>query len=467
MDRSEEGALSMAGALYALGFLVAMRRGDFVAARPLVEESVKIYRQLQARECRRSLSESLNLLGIIMSRFEGMAVRRRLHEEALAVARETGDKWSIARSLYQLGHVGRLSGDYTLAHSMFEESLLLFRESGDKFNIGLALIGMGQVAECRGDHQAARRLYEESLAIYRELGDKWGICGALFSLSSAALYQKDYSAARSFSEESVAVAKQLGGPGALADMLEGLGRAVYLSGDHARAHSLYRESLTLYTLHKEMGDKYGGALCLMDLAGVVIMAAMPTRKAVTGRSSSKVQGKVEGLESGSGWEPGTKAVQALGAARALLDSIGVRLDPMSRELFNIYIAAARARLGEQKFASALAAGRAMEIDRAVAWALSTDMPQQVDMKGQLPPSPRAVKLALGGLTGRERQVATLIAQGKSNRQIADELVVSERTVEGHVSNIFSKLGFHSRSQVSAWAVEKGLTKAPTVEICLE
>jgi predicted ATPase/DNA-binding CsgD family transcriptional regulator len=454
VDRSEEGALSMAGTLYALGFLVAMRRGDFMSARPLVEESIKLYKQLQAGKRTKGLSESLNLLGIVVSRFEGMAARRRLHEEALQIARETGDIWSIARSLYQLGHVARLSGDYALAHSMFEESLLLFQESGDKFNIGLALIGMGQIAEYRGDYQTARRLYEESLAIYRELGDKWGIVGALISLSSAALHQKDYSAARSFSEESVAAAKQLGGPGIVADALQGLGRAVYLSGDHARAYSLYRESLTLYALHKELGDKYEGALCLMDLAGLLVVA-MSTGKAAIGRSSSTGQGKAEDLK-----EPVTKAVQALGAARALLDNIGVRLDPMSQKLFNTYIASARAQLGERRFASALAAGRTMEPDQAVAWALSTTLPQQVDVNEQSPQSPRAVKLALGGLTRRERQVATLIAQGKSNREIADELVVSERTVEGHVSNIFSKLGFHSRTQVSAWAVEKGLTKSP-------
>jgi pimeloyl-ACP methyl ester carboxylesterase/DNA-binding CsgD family transcriptional regulator len=60
------------------------------------------------------------------------------------------------------------------------------------------------------------------------------------------------------------------------------------------------------------------------------------------------------------------------------------------------------------------------------------------------------------LTTREREIVTLLAQGKSNREIADLLVVSERTVEGHVSNILSKLGFRSRSQVTAWAVEQGL-----------
>jgi pimeloyl-ACP methyl ester carboxylesterase/DNA-binding CsgD family transcriptional regulator len=62
------------------------------------------------------------------------------------------------------------------------------------------------------------------------------------------------------------------------------------------------------------------------------------------------------------------------------------------------------------------------------------------------------------LTAREREVVSLVAQGLSNREIAVALVVTERTVEGHVSNVLAKLGFRSRAQVSAWAVEQGLLK---------
>jgi DNA-binding NarL/FixJ family response regulator len=77
-----------------------------------------------------------------------------------------------------------------------------------------------------------------------------------------------------------------------------------------------------------------------------------------------------------------------------------------------------------------------------------------------PPSEnRAAKQAYGGLTAREREVAVLVARGKSNRDIADELVLGERTIETHVGNILSKLEFSSRAQIAVWAVESGLTKA--------
>jgi DNA-binding NarL/FixJ family response regulator len=69
---------------------------------------------------------------------------------------------------------------------------------------------------------------------------------------------------------------------------------------------------------------------------------------------------------------------------------------------------------------------------------------------------QAAKQAFGGLTAREREIAALIAQGKFNREIADVLVVSERTIETHVSNTMFKLGFTSRRQIAAWVVEKGL-----------
>jgi DNA-binding CsgD family transcriptional regulator len=75
-----------------------------------------------------------------------------------------------------------------------------------------------------------------------------------------------------------------------------------------------------------------------------------------------------------------------------------------------------------------------------------------------PISPRRAEAdKSGGLTGREREVATLIAQGKTNREIANLLVISERTAEGHVNNILGKLGFTSRAQIAAWVVEQGLT----------
>jgi non-specific serine/threonine protein kinase len=78
-----------------------------------------------------------------------------------------------------------------------------------------------------------------------------------------------------------------------------------------------------------------------------------------------------------------------------------------------------------------------------------------------PPAPtprRIAKDAFDGLTEREREIALSIAQGRSNREIAEALVLSERTVATHVSNILAKLSFTTRAQIAAWASDKGLTK---------
>lgn len=85
---------------------------------------------------------------------------------------------------------------------------------------------------------------------------------------------------------------------------------------------------------------------------------------------------------------------------------------------------------------------------------------------ELVPPPRrpslrqAAKAAFGGLTHRERDVARLVAGGRSNRGIARDLGIGERTVEDHVAHALAKLGFSSRAQLAAWAVEQGLAQAP-------
>jgi DNA-binding CsgD family transcriptional regulator len=73
------------------------------------------------------------------------------------------------------------------------------------------------------------------------------------------------------------------------------------------------------------------------------------------------------------------------------------------------------------------------------------------------PTPlRSAKQAFDGLTAREREVSALVAQGLTNRVIAEQLVVSERTVEKHVKNAVGKLGFASRTQLAVWATGRGL-----------
>jgi len=69
------------------------------------------------------------------------------------------------------------------------------------------------------------------------------------------------------------------------------------------------------------------------------------------------------------------------------------------------------------------------------------------------------KIDLGGLTDREHEVFTMLAEGASNQEIADALVISPKTVERHRENIMRKLNLHSRSELVRYAIRKGIIKA--------
>jgi non-specific serine/threonine protein kinase len=102
-------------------------------------------------------------------------------------------------------------------------------------------------------------------------------------------------------------------------------------------------------------------------------------------------------------------------------------------------------LGEKAFAAAFRKGRGLRFDAAISYALHE---QPSDDSGS------HTAAASARLTKRERQVADLIAQGLTNQAIADRLVISPRTAQGHVEHILTKLGFTSRAQVAAWVVER-------------
>jgi non-specific serine/threonine protein kinase len=116
------------------------------------------------------------------------------------------------------------------------------------------------------------------------------------------------------------------------------------------------------------------------------------------------------------------------------------------------MATIRARLGDRAFEAAFQRGSGLSTTEAVMLALERSAPTELAaprMAAEPPPAPDA-RLAELGLTRREREVVALIAQGLSNREIAARLVVAQRTAEGHVENILSKLGFTSRAQVAGW-----------------
>lgn len=116
-----------------------------------------------------------------------------------------------------------------------------------------------------------------------------------------------------------------------------------------------------------------------------------------------------------------------------------------------YIRLARAKLSDAEFEAEQAKGRVLSMEQAIEYALNLPFGPSKPSQKRLEPSQE--------LTEREREVVALIARGLSNGEIAEELVLSKRTVEHHIANILSGLGFTNRAQIVRWAMENGLTQA--------
>jgi ATP/maltotriose-dependent transcriptional regulator MalT len=156
----------------------------------------------------------------------------------------------------------------------------------------------------------------------------------------------------------------------------------------------------------------------------------------------------------------TQAAQLLGTAAAIRESTNFPLPTVYRASYERTVAATCKQLGEAAYAAAWAAGHALTLEEAIAEALRVpaEAPPETPDQAEQPVSTMPDRL--GSLTSRERQVLVLIAQGASNRAIAEKLVITERTAEIHVSNILGKLGVTSRTQAAAYALANGLADAP-------
>ena len=145
-----------------------------------------------------------------------------------------------------------------------------------------------------------------------------------------------------------------------------------------------------------------------------------------------------------------RGVTLYAAAERLNTTVGVPASPAARA----FLERARTHLSEHTMAAAWRRGSAMRIDEAVGAALHRSPPEARASTG----TASSIKLS-----GRERQVLALLASGRSNQDIADELVLSVRTVENHVARIYQKLDVRSRVQATVYALRHGLSADQGVE----
>ena len=189
-------------------------------------------------------------------------------------------------------------------------------------------------------------------------------------------------------------------------------------GDVERAQALFAESLAT---HQAQQNRPGMAELLVGFAATAIARGAPA----TGARLLAAAAAIGGERVTSAW-------------------------PATRTEYAHYLALVRSQLSEAAFREEEAAGRALSLEQAVEEA------QRLPHKTA---ASATVRAGHDDLSEREREVAALIACGKSNGEIAAELVLSKRTVEKHISSILSKLALTNRAQVVRWAIDSVLTNA--------
>jgi predicted ATPase/DNA-binding CsgD family transcriptional regulator len=341
----------------------------------------------------------------------------------VALARR-GDAQSSARPKVLRGaaHLAWRQGDYERATTLCEQGLAICRDLGDREGSAWLNFWLAAVATQRGDYARATALLDESLGLCDALGNKWLGSAALAWLGIVARYQNDYVRAAAFAEKSLALAKHVGDRYRIAFDLRRLGTLALHQGECERAAGFYKESLTLC---REVGIRWIVEECLEGLAGVA-----------------------------SARRHYEQAARLFAAAEALRIALDHHRPPPDQADYEQRVASTRAALEQTAFAAAWAHGAEMAPEQAIEYALMSVEPAPPKGTARFAGDRRS-----DPLTPREREVAGLIAQGFTNREIAAHLVITERTAESHVQHVLDKLGFASRGRIAAWATEQGLHKS--------
>lgn len=358
---------------------------------------------------------------------------RVLLGDSLILFRKLDDKVSIAATLRHLGNEARHQGDYGAAYAHLVEGLAIARELGDQWDIASFLGDLGIATQTLGQEEQARAYYEESLAIRRELNDRRGIAMMLVNLGELARAKGDYDLAHGLYQEGLTIARELGDRWGVGMVLHNLGHVAYHRDQYGHALDLFAESLRIFY---DMRNKRDIAYCLAALAGVYGAMGQPERAAVL-----------------------------FSAGQALSNTISSRLDPADLIEYERNLSAVQARMSPEAWESAWAQGQAMTLIEAVAYALEGTTPAGQSSEGTAPlmstrpltmPDAALESDNLAGLSTRELEVLRLVAAGLTDNQVAEQLIISPRTVHRHLSSIYSKLGVSSRTAAVRLAAEQRL-----------
>ncbi len=292
---------------------------------------------------------------------------------------------------------------------------------GDRLLLSFVLVALAQAELSQGHTARARTLLEESLTISRAFGNAWGIPQVLSLLGQLALQQGELRQAEGLLKDSARLASEVGDRLEFAHSCLLQAALAAVQGEYAVARLRYEEGLST-----ALDIKYTGFIA-SGLKGLGCVAA------------------AQGLH--------TWAAVLWGAAEPLRESRSVA---PPRDIYERMVVMVRNQIGEAAFTAAWAQGRSMTPEQALAAQGTAEMPLSAP---KVPPSPPLAKTSPtypAGLTAREVEVLRLVAQGLTDAQVAEHLVISPRTVNWHLTSIYSKLGVSSRAAATRYAIEHRL-----------
>ncbi|GAA4398646.1 hypothetical protein GCM10023088_82920 [Actinomadura verrucosospora] len=346
----------------------------------------------------------------------------RRADEALGPCREAGDDVMTATALITGAECLARAGRFAAAARRLDEADALVRDPGREWTRAYACAARGYLLIRESRLREARERLGAAASVMRDIGHLWGASHAMIGLGRLAELRGDPASARGHYAAVLPVLAEIGARPELARALAGLGRVALARGDLPSARASLAESLAL---SRSCGIRLDMARAL-DAFAEVVACEGDERGAVT------LAGAASALREATGREPGT------GARRERV------LEPIRRGI------------GEPLLAQYWGEGRAMTADDAIAYALrgpGTVPPPRPPAQGLAAPGAAGPVTPPSSLTAREREIARLVRRGLSNRGVADELVISPATVARHITNILTKLGFSSRAQIAAWAVD--------------
>lgn len=302
-------------------------------------------------------------------------------------------------------------GDREAALPLLEQAVERAVAAGDEVREAEALLCRGRIRGITGDPTGFRNDIERSLALREASGDPAGLAGALWLAGAAAHFHGDVVLATQRLERSVALSAQAGLPVIGARALQLLGVVRLDRDDPSGAEAALSEALPRIL---GLGDRFAVPIGLTGLAGLAARRGRP-------RAALRLAGAAAAYEQ----------VNQTNRPQFMLTLLARWLQPVLDQL-----GTAAGRLQHE--------GRDLPLEEVIAAGLDPR-----------PEDPWRVSTS-PGLTDREREIAVLVARGLTNRAIADQLVLSVRTVETHVGRVLSKLGFTTRGQLTAWAHEEGL-----------